>query len=59
MNFPKTVKGTLSMEDIVKKIDSHSETELCRQLNSSERTLLFDRFKPEYIWNKIEKVSKI
>ena len=57
MDFINATNMNLA-KDITRRIDSQSETELGRQLTSSERMHLFERFKPEFIWNKIKKVCK-
>ena len=56
MNFSRAVRGSLSLDHILRDVDSQSETELGRHLDSSEKELLFSRFSPEVVRSRIDQV---
>ena len=56
MNFSKAVRGQMSLDRILRDVDSQSETELGRHLDPSEKNLLFSRFPPEIVGSRIDQV---
>ena len=56
MNFSKAVRGQMSLDRILRDVDSQSETELGRHLDPSEKDLLFSRFPPEVVKSRIDQV---
>ena len=56
MNFAKAVKGALSKNGILREIDSQSEIELGRHLDSSEKSSLFHKFSPQLVFDRIQQV---
>ena len=59
MNFAKGVKGTLTRKDILREIDSQSEVELGRHLDSAEKSSLFCLNSPQLVFSKIQQVISI
>ena len=53
MNYARAVRGKMTRERLLREIDSQCETELGRHLDSSERNILFSRFNPDVVWNRI------
>ena len=56
MNFARAARGTSNRDGVLRKIDSQSEMELGRHMDSQEKTALFSRFSPEAVENRIYKV---
>ena len=56
MNFSRAVRGPLTLDRILRDVDSQSETELGRRLDPSEKDLLFSRFPPEVVSSRINQV---
>ena len=57
MNYSLAVKGSLTRSGAVREIASQAEVELGRRLTDEEELNLFQRFSPQTIVNKIEKVN--
>ena len=53
MNYARAVRGKMTREQLLREIDSQCETELGRHLDSSERNILFSRFNPDVVWNRV------
>ena len=56
MNYSRAAQGKLTRDQILRDIDSQSETELGRHLNPSEKDLLFSRFPPDTVRSRIDQV---
>ena len=56
MNYARAARGNLTREYILREVDSQSEIELGRHLDSSEKNILFQRFPPDLIVRRIQQV---
>ena len=56
MNFSRAVRGPLTLDRILRDVDSQCETELGRHLDPPEKHLLFSRFPPEVVRSRIDQV---
>ena len=56
MNYSRAVRGPLTLDRILRDVDSQSETELGRHLDPSEKDLLFSRFPPDVVRSRIDQV---
>ena len=58
MNYARAAKGRLSRSYVLRQITSQSELEIGRPLTKAEEEVLFVRFSPHTIMERIEKVGK-
>ena len=56
MNYARAARGKLTPDQILRDIDSQSETELGRHLDPSEKDLLFSRFSMDFVKSSINQV---
>ena len=56
MNYARVARGKLTSDTILREVDSQSEIELGRHLDSSEKNILFQRFPPDLIVSRIRQV---
>ena len=56
MNFARAVKGKLTRNGVLREVDSQSDIELGRQLDPPEKTILFSKFSPDYVVDRIQQV---
>ena len=56
MNFAQAARGSLTREDMLRKVDSQSEIELGRHMDASEREMLMARVPIDAIVRCIDKV---
>ena len=56
MNYARAARGKLTRDTILREVDSQSEIELGRHLDSSEKNILFQRFSPDLIVSRIRQV---
>ena len=56
MNFARAVRGTMTRDGTLREVDSQSEIELGRHLDSPEKSLLFSRFSPEFVLDRVQQV---
>ena len=56
MNFARAVKGTMTRDVTLREVDSQSEIELGQHLDSPEKSILFTRFSPELVLDRIQQV---
>ena len=57
MNYSNAVKGALTRSGAVREIISQSELEFGRPFSPEEEVKLFAKFSPQFILNRIQKVS--
>ena len=58
MYYSRAVKGSLTRSGAAREIASQAEVELGRPLTNEEELNLFQRFSPQAIIDRIEKVNK-
>ena len=58
MNFARAVKGSLTRSRAVEDVNSQSELELGRQLTKVEEAALYQKFSPNTLVGRIEKVCQ-
>ena len=58
MYYSRAVKGSLTRSGAAREIASQAEVELGRRLTNEEELNLFQRFSPQAIIDRIEKVNK-
>ena len=56
MNYARATRGKLTPDQILRDIDSQSETELGRHLDPSEKDILFSRFSMDFVKSSINQV---
>ena len=56
MNYARAARGKLTPDQVLRDIDSQSETELGRHLDPSEKDLLFSRFSMNFVKSSINQV---
>ena len=57
MNFSRAVKGSLTRSGAIREVDSEAELELGHSLTVAEKANLFNKFSPQNVRDKIEKVN--
>ena len=57
MNYSNAVKGALTRSGAVREIISQSELEFGCRLSPEDEVKLFSKFSPQFILNRIQKVS--
>ena len=57
MNFSRALKGSLTRSGAIREIASQSHLELGRPLNNEEESALFQRFSPQTILDRIQRVN--
>ena len=57
MNYSRALKGSMSCSGAMNKIFSQAELELGHPLTKDEESMIFGRFSPENILERIEKVK--
>ena len=56
MDYARATRGKMTQEQLLRQIDSQCETELGRHLDSFEKDLLFSRFTPDIVRDRIQQV---
>ena len=57
MDFARAVKGRLTRNGILREVDSQSEIELGRHLDPAEKEVLFSKFPPQHVLERIQQVN--
>jgi hypothetical protein len=57
MNYSRALRGSLTRSGAINKIILHADIELGRPLSSVEEGALFEKFSPQSILDRIQKVS--
>ena len=57
MNFSRALKGSLTRSGAIREIASQSHLEIGRPLTDAEESGLFQRFSPQTILDRIERVN--
>ena len=59
MNYARAAKGRISRAQVQDQIESQSQLEIGRRLTKAEQDVLFQRFSPHIIMERIEKVCNL
>ena len=57
MDFSRAVKGSFTRSGVIRGVDSQAELELGHPLTGVEKANLFNKFSPQNVLDKIEKVN--
>ena len=57
MSYSQALKGALTRSGAIREIDSQAELEFGRKLTDNEKTIMFQRFPPQDVLNRIQKVN--
>ena len=57
MSYSQALKGALTRSGAIREIDSQAELEFGRKLTDNEKTIMFRRFPPQDLLNRIQKVT--
>ena len=57
MNYSRALRGSLTPLRAIQEILSHADIELSRPLSNVEEAALFEKFSPQSILDRIQKVQ--
>ena len=57
MNYSRALRGSLTQSRAIKEVLAHADIELSRPLSKAEETNLFEKFSPQSILDRTQKVS--
>ena len=57
MDFARAVKGRLTRNVVLREVDSQSEIELGRHLDPVEKKVLFSKYRPQHVLDRIYQVD--
>ena len=56
MNYARAAKGPMTHAVLLREVDCQSEIELGRNLDASEKAVLYERFPPDLVVSRIDQV---